>query len=146
MVHRHSTCPALRQAERALHEPDIAPNRAVRIRSSASTVRAERSRLTDRRNERPQRQALFAGHARKVVGGDVRALDDGEQPAARVRGQFSSRLPVEQLAVVFATSLFGMCARMPPGEVLRGSCEAWVDLVVRGLESNTAGSPGDVPQ
>ncbi len=65
--------------------------------------------------------------------------------AARLRGQFSSRLPAEQLAVVFATSLFGMCARMPPGEVLRGSCEAWVDLVVRGLESPTAGSPGDAP-
>lgn len=55
--------------------------------------------------------------------------------AARARGRFSSSLPVDQLAVVFATSLFGICARMPAGAGLRRSCEAWVDLVVRGLES-----------
>jgi len=54
---------------------------------------------------------------------------------ARDRGAFASRLPMEQLAVVFATSLFGIYARMPRGEGLRASCEAWVELVVRGLEA-----------
>ncbi len=55
--------------------------------------------------------------------------------AAKQRGQFRSSLPVDQLAVVFATSLFGICARLPTGEALRRSSTAWVDLVVRGLES-----------
>ena len=63
--------------------------------------------------------------------------------SAKARGQFSSRLPVEQLAAVFATSLFGICARMPAGEALQGSCEAWVDLVVRGLESPLAEGPAE---
>ena len=54
---------------------------------------------------------------------------------AEARSQFISSLPLEQLAFVFATSLFGIYARTPGGEVLRASCEAWVDLVVRGLES-----------
>lgn len=58
--------------------------------------------------------------------------------AARARGCFESSLAVDQLAVVFATSLFGIYARMPRGEALRSSCEAWVDLVVRGLESGQA--------
>jgi hypothetical protein len=44
---------------------------------------------------------------------------------------------------VFATSLFGICARMPAGEALRRSGEAWVDLVVRGLESPGAGTSGE---
>ena len=65
--------------------------------------------------------------------------------ASEANGQFSSRLPVEQLAAVFATSLFGICARMPAGEALRGSCEAWVDLVVRGLESPSTGGAGRRP-
>lgn len=53
----------------------------------------------------------------------------------RARGGFRSALSVSQLAVVFATSLFGIYSRMPPGPALRASCEAWVDLVVRGLEA-----------
>jgi TetR/AcrR family transcriptional repressor of uid operon len=57
--------------------------------------------------------------------------------AAEARGELVSRLPVEQLAFVFATSLFGIFARTPGGEVLRSTCEAWVDLVVRGLESES---------
>jgi len=61
--------------------------------------------------------------------------------AAEAKGQLHSRLPSDQLAVVFATSLFGICARMPAGEALRGTCEAWVDLVVRGLESPSEGAP-----
>lgn len=61
--------------------------------------------------------------------------------AAELKGQLRSPLPVDQLAVVFATSLFGICARMPAGEGLRGTCEAWVDLVVRGLESPTGVVP-----
>lgn len=44
-------------------------------------------------------------------------------------------LLAEQLAVVSATSLFGICARLPTGDALRRSRAAWVDLVVRGLES-----------
>lgn len=60
---------------------------------------------------------------------------------ARDRGELVSSLPVEQLAIVFATSLFGIFARMPAGEALRASCEAWVDLVVRGLEASTAAGP-----
>lgn len=56
--------------------------------------------------------------------------------AAQARGQFASALPVSQLAFVIATSLFGIYARTPRGEALRASCEAWVDLVVRGLEAS----------
>lgn len=55
--------------------------------------------------------------------------------SAEARGQFTASLPAEQLAFVFATSLFGIYARTPRGEALRASCDAWVDLVVRGLES-----------
>ena len=55
--------------------------------------------------------------------------------AAEARGEFISSLPPEQLAYVFATSLFGIYARTPGGDALRTSCEAWVDLVVWGLES-----------
>jgi AcrR family transcriptional regulator len=55
--------------------------------------------------------------------------------AAQDRGEFRSALPVQQLAFVFATSLFGIYARTPRGKALRAGCEAWVDLVVRGLEA-----------
>lgn len=55
--------------------------------------------------------------------------------AAERRGQLVFGLPPEQLAFVFATSLFGIYARTPGGEALRASCLAWVDLVARGLEA-----------
>lgn len=59
--------------------------------------------------------------------------------AAQARGVYRSSLPVQQLALVFATSLFGIYARTPRGESLRAGCEAWVDLVVRGLEADSLG-------
>lgn len=64
--------------------------------------------------------------------------------AAKQRGQFCSTLPVDQLAVVFATSLFGICARLPTGDALRRSSSAWVDLVVRGLESHSNPVEGEM--
>lgn len=57
--------------------------------------------------------------------------------AAEARGALVSRLPAPQLAFVFATSLFGIYARTPGGEALRSTCEAWVDLVARGLEGGS---------
>lgn len=59
--------------------------------------------------------------------------------AAQERRAFRSALPVQQLAFVFATSLFGIYARTPRGEALRAGCDAWVDLVVRGLEADPVG-------
>jgi AcrR family transcriptional regulator len=87
---------------------------------------------------RPHDLSDPTGNIPNLVDALARQLD-----AARARGQFRSSLPVEQLAAVFATSLFGICARMPAGEALRRSGEAWVDLVVRGLESPGAGTSGE---
>jgi TetR/AcrR family transcriptional repressor of uid operon len=87
---------------------------------------------------RPHDLSDPTGNIPNLVDALARQLD-----AARARGQFRSSLPAEQLAAVFTTSLFGICARMPAGEALRRSGEAWVDLVVRGLESPGAGASGE---
>ena len=79
---------------------------------------------------RPHDLADPTGNIPNLVDELARQLD-----AARARGQLRSSLAVEPLAAVFATSLFGIFARMPAGAALQRSCEAWVDLVVRGLES-----------
>lgn len=55
--------------------------------------------------------------------------------AAQARGALRTTFPLPQLAIVFATSLFGIYARNSRGEALRSSCEAWVELVARGLEA-----------
>ncbi len=86
---------------------------------------------------RPHDLADPTGNVPNLVDELARQLE-----AARARGQLHSSLPAEQLAAVFATSLFGVFARMPAGDALRLSCEAWVDLVVRGLESPREGVPG----
>lgn len=56
--------------------------------------------------------------------------------AAADRGELKSALPVEQIALVFMTSLFGIYSRIPPGEELRKACESLVELLVRGLRSD----------
>ena len=49
------------------------------------------------------------------------------------RGELKSDLPPEQVALVLMTSLFGIYTRIPPGEELRRTCEALIELLVRGL-------------
>jgi AcrR family transcriptional regulator len=49
------------------------------------------------------------------------------------RGGLRSDLPVEQIALVFMTSLFGIYTRISRGEALRRSCSALIELLARGL-------------
>lgn len=49
------------------------------------------------------------------------------------RGEVKSDLPPEQVALVLMTSLFGVYTRIPPGEELQRTCEALIELLVRGL-------------
>lgn len=51
------------------------------------------------------------------------------------RGELHSGLAPDQIALVFMSSLFGICTRMPPGEELREACAAFIELLVRGLEA-----------
>lgn len=82
---------------------------------------------------RPHDQSDPTGNVPNLVDELTRQL-----AAARMRGGFRWSQPVQTLAFVFATSLFGIYARMPGGEALQAGCEAWVDLVVRGLEADPA--------
>jgi AcrR family transcriptional regulator len=50
------------------------------------------------------------------------------------RGELRSSLPVEHLAVVVITSLFGILTRIPHGEDLRVACGSLIDLLVKGLQ------------
>lgn len=59
--------------------------------------------------------------------------------AARARSGLRWGLSAQQLAIVFATSLFGLHARMSPGPARRDARESWVDLLVRGLEASADG-------
>ena len=49
------------------------------------------------------------------------------------RGALKSDLPIEQIALVFMGSLFGIYTRIPRGEELRRSCTAMIELFARGL-------------
>ena len=53
------------------------------------------------------------------------------------RGEVKSDLPPEQVALVLMTSLFGVYTRIPPGEELQRTCEALIELLVRGLSAPT---------
>jgi AcrR family transcriptional regulator len=53
------------------------------------------------------------------------------------RGELKSDLPPEQVALVLMTSLFGIYTRIPPGEELQRTCEALIELLVRGLSGPT---------
>ncbi len=53
--------------------------------------------------------------------------------AAADRGELQSSLSIDQIAIVFMTSLFGVYMRIPPGEDLRIACEALIELLVKGL-------------
>lgn len=53
------------------------------------------------------------------------------------RGEVKSDLPPEQVALVLMTSLFGVYTRIPPGEELQRTCEALIELLVRGLSGPT---------
>jgi len=50
-----------------------------------------------------------------------------------VRGALQSSLPIEQVALVFMTSLFGVYTRIPRGEELRRTSGALIELFARGL-------------
>jgi hypothetical protein len=47
-------------------------------------------------------------------------------------GQFDGH-SVEQLSVVIMSSLFGLLARVPPGEQVRATCNALIGILVKGL-------------
>lgn len=79
---------------------------------------------------RPHDLADPSGNVPNLIDELARQLE-----AARSSGQLESALPIPALALVFATSLFGIYARTPPGDALRQTTSAWVDLVVRGLEA-----------
>lgn len=53
--------------------------------------------------------------------------------AAIEAGEIEASLPPEQVALVFMTSLFGVCSRIPPGEELRAACAALVEMLAFGL-------------
>jgi AcrR family transcriptional regulator len=50
-------------------------------------------------------------------------------------GQLHSELSAEQLSVVIMSSLFGVLARVPPGEKVRATCNALIEIIVKGLQS-----------
>jgi AcrR family transcriptional regulator len=50
------------------------------------------------------------------------------------QGQLHSQLSVEQLSVVIMSSLFGVLARVPPGEQVRATCNALIGILVKGLQ------------
>lgn len=49
------------------------------------------------------------------------------------RGEMKSSLPPEQVAMIYMSSLFGICTRIPQGEELRRACDALVELLIEGL-------------
>lgn len=51
------------------------------------------------------------------------------------QGRLHSELSVEQLSVVVMSSLFGVLARVPPGEQVRATCNALIEIIVKGLET-----------
>ena len=51
------------------------------------------------------------------------------------QGAIASSLPLEQVALVFMSSLFGVYTRLPAGEPLRVACDALIELFARGLET-----------
>ncbi len=59
--------------------------------------------------------------------------------AAAERGQMRTRLPPEQVAIVFMSSLFGIYTRVAPGEALRDACAHLIEMLVEGL------APGSTP-
>jgi AcrR family transcriptional regulator len=50
-------------------------------------------------------------------------------------GRLVSDLTAEQLSVVIMSSLFGVLARVPPGEQVRATCISLIEMIVRGLQS-----------
>jgi AcrR family transcriptional regulator len=56
--------------------------------------------------------------------------------AAAERGELQTSLSVEQVAIIFMTSLFGVYTRIPHGEELRSTCESLIELLVKGLCSS----------
>jgi AcrR family transcriptional regulator len=52
------------------------------------------------------------------------------------RGELHSELTAEQLSVVIISSLFGVLARVPPGEQVRATCISLIEILVRGLQSD----------
>ncbi|GEM_PF-967403 len=50
-------------------------------------------------------------------------------------GRLRSELTAEQLSIVIMSSLFGVLARVPPGEQVRATCISLLDIMVKGLES-----------
>jgi hypothetical protein len=50
------------------------------------------------------------------------------------QGQLHSELSAEQLSVVIMSSLFGVLARVPPGEQVRTTCNALIGIIVKGLQ------------
>jgi TetR/AcrR family transcriptional repressor of uid operon len=49
------------------------------------------------------------------------------------QGEMESELAPEQLSIVIMSSLFGILARVPPGEQVRETCGALIGLLTRGL-------------
>jgi len=52
------------------------------------------------------------------------------------QGELQSDLTVEELAVVIMSGLFGVLARVPPGEQVRTTCESLIQIFVKGLQSD----------
>jgi TetR/AcrR family transcriptional repressor of uid operon len=63
----------------------------------------------------------------KLVG-HLRALSE--------QRELHSDLTAEQLSVVIMSSLFGVLARMPPGEQVRATCISLIEILVKGLRSD----------
>jgi len=53
------------------------------------------------------------------------------------RGELRTKMPMEQLAMVLMSSLFGLYSRFSPGPELRDACSAMLDLFVKGLQADS---------
>jgi AcrR family transcriptional regulator len=60
-----------------------------------------------------------------TLGGYLQTLAD--------RGELRSELSAERLSVVIMSSLFGVLARVPPGEQVRETCNALIEILAKGL-------------
>ena len=52
------------------------------------------------------------------------------------QGELRSALPAEQLSVVIMSSLFGVLARVPPGEQVRETCLSLIEILAKGLQAD----------
>jgi AcrR family transcriptional regulator len=60
-------------------------------------------------------------------------------------GELHSELTPEELSVVIMSGLFGVLARVPPGEQVRAACLSLIEILVKGLQSGSMPSTQPSP-